>query len=232
MVEWTKYTTDGTDPSDTNGTVYTEAFTLMQGCTLKWRSKDKQGHLEDIHSAVFTITNQTQAVYDNNKSYDGYIKANAKGLGASVGSFGNLAIGCSSDGKHNRAILHFDTSSIPDNAFIRRAYVEVGYYSGAGNPFSQGNIKVAVKRGYFGVSQNVQANDFNAVATAEDIAEIAHFSSGRKASTDFNQDGKKAINKTGITQIRLKLPTSLAANNYLFIKEGAYAKLYVEYTAG
>lgn len=229
LVEWTKYTTDGTDPSDTNGTVYMRVFTLKQGCTLKWRSKDKQGILEDIHSAVFTITNQKHAVYDNNKIFDGYVKANSDGHSASVGTFGNLAIGSGSDGKHNRAILHFDTSSIPDNAVIGKAYLEVEYYSGEGNVFSQGNIKVAIKKGYFGISKNVQADDFSSAATAVDVAEIAYSPDGKMVSTMFNEEGLNAINKTGITQVRLEPPVSLSADNYMFIKEGAHAKLYIDY---
>ncbi|MGH3716230.1 MAG: extracellular catalytic domain type 1 short-chain-length polyhydroxyalkanoate depolymerase, partial [Micromonosporaceae bacterium] len=58
-------------------------------------------------------------------SEDGYVKANSDGSGVEVGTNKTtlgLGIGRGIDGKHNRTVLSFNTSAIPDGATITRAY--------------------------------------------------------------------------------------------------------------
>ncbi len=233
QVEWTKYTTDGSVPDETNGLLYTEPFTLSETTTLKWRSQDRQGNIEPVNQAVFTITKESQeAVFDNDKHKDGYIRANADGSGRSIGTFSHLALGVSSDGKINRAILHFDTALIPDNATLTRAFLQVKYFSGLGDPWSGENqLVVDVNKGYFGSSLSLQTDDWDAPATAEAVATIEQFAGGSKNSSDFYQTGLNAINLTGITQVRLRFePNPSGTYKYVFLKQGAEAKLFVEYT--
>ena len=171
----------------------------------------------------------TAVVISNNGSKDGYVKAYSNGTGREVGTFSNLGVGAGGDGKQNRAILHFDTSGIPDDATITRAYLQVEYSSGSGDPWTGGTLVVDVKPGYFGSSDSVQTDDWDAVATASSVASIDRFTSGIKNSSDFNSAGLSAINKAGTTQVRLRFNWDPSAWNYIFIKEGSTAKLYVEY---
>ncbi len=49
------YTTDGSDPSQSNGTVYSGAFTLSSTTTVKYRAYDNAGNAEPINSALIQV---------------------------------------------------------------------------------------------------------------------------------------------------------------------------------
>jgi peptidoglycan/xylan/chitin deacetylase (PgdA/CDA1 family)/archaellum component FlaF (FlaF/FlaG flagellin family) len=53
-----KYTTNGTDPSTTNGLVYNGEFTVGQTATVKWRAFDNAGNAEAVHSQLIQIDEQ------------------------------------------------------------------------------------------------------------------------------------------------------------------------------
>jgi peptidoglycan/xylan/chitin deacetylase (PgdA/CDA1 family) len=55
----TVYTTDGSDPSPTNGTVYGGAFTLSTTATVKYRSYDVAGNAEQVNSMLVQIVSGT-----------------------------------------------------------------------------------------------------------------------------------------------------------------------------
>ena len=172
----------------------------------------------------------TTVSFNGIASDDGYVKANADGSSPAVGTYSTLGIGRGSDGKYNRAILSFDTSSLPDNATITRAYIVVTYSSRSGDPWANGNsLVIDVKTGYFGSASTTETSDWAASPTASAVASIASFTSGTKQSTDFNSAGLSAINKTGKTQLKLRFVNNQSSTAYIFIKEGAYAKLYVTY---
>jgi len=232
-IEWTKYTSDGSIPDHDNGIPYTEPFTLVETASLKWRSKDVQGNIEPVNMTVFTITKELQeAVFGNDANKDGYIKANADGSRRSIGTLGSLPLGVGWDGKVNRPILHFDTASIPDNATITTAWLRVEHFSGWGDPWAGGNMLVVdIRTGYFGSSLSLQTDDWDDPATASAVATIDEFASGTNDSSGFSQEGLDAINRTGITQIRLRFDPNPSDTQYVRIKQGASAKLFVEYTA-
>ncbi|MGR8006974.1 extracellular catalytic domain type 1 short-chain-length polyhydroxyalkanoate depolymerase [Streptomyces hypolithicus] len=168
------------------------------------------------------------AVLPSKATDDGYVKASATGGGPAVGtlegSYG-LAVGRGSDGLHNRALLSFDTSSVPDGATIERAYVTVTYASGSGDPWALGNrLLLDVRSGCFGAGCPTGADDWSAAASVSGAAEIGRFTSGTKESTDFT-----TLNDTGTTQVRLRLSSAPAATAYVFVKSGASATLTVEW---
>jgi pimeloyl-ACP methyl ester carboxylesterase len=232
QVEWTKYTVDDSVPGDDTGIPYTEPFTLTETTALKWRSKDAQGNIEPVNTAVFAITKELQAaVFGSDISKDGYIGANADGSRRLVGTLGSLPLGVRWDGKLDRAILHFDTASIPDNATITKARLQVKYFGGWADPWAGGNqLVVDVKTGYFGNSLSLQTGDWDSPATAEAVARIEKFTGGTKDSDQFSQGGLDAINKVGVTQVRLRFdPDPSGTPRYVYIKQGADIKLFVEY---
>ena len=123
----------------------------------------------------------------NNDANDGYVKANATGGSAAVGSFANMAIGRGTDSLFSRTVLSFDTSVIPDAATVTRAYVTVTWSSGSGDPWANpaGNtLVVDVKSGCFGAC-TIESGDWAAAPGAAAVATIAKFTSGTKQSTDF-----------------------------------------------
>ncbi|MCP3822354.1 PHB depolymerase family esterase [Streptomyces sp. A3M-1-3] len=179
---------------------------------------------------------ETSATLPSVGAQDGYVKADASGGGAVVGtleSTSGLALGRGTDGLHNRSVLSFDTSTVPDGATIIRAYVTVAYASASGNPWASpaGNRLVAdVRNGCFGAACTTAADDWAAAATASDVAAIDRFTSGTKASSDFSAAGLSAVSRTGTTQVRLRFEQNPTATNYVFIKPAAEATLHVEWT--
>src|SRR5260370_19511351 len=49
------YTTDGTDPTPTNGILYTRPFTVGSTTTVKYRAYDKAGNAEAVHAQAIQI---------------------------------------------------------------------------------------------------------------------------------------------------------------------------------
>ena len=174
-------------------------------------------------------------VFSNEDANDGYIKATATGGSAAVGTleaYYGLAIGRGTDGNYNRAVLSFDTSSLPDNAVVTSATLTVAYRSASGDPWSNpaGNTMVVdMRTGCFGAC-TIEAADWAAAGTSTGSAQIPSFAGGNQASTVFDTAGRAAINRTGRTQARLRFSANQTATNYLWIDKGASAKLSVTYT--
>lgn len=229
---WTKYTTDGSEPSESNGELYRGSFALTESAVLKFRSKDLQGNLEPCKSAPFTISRDVQEmVFDNQPGRSGYVKAGREGGDALVGSGAHPAIGAAKDGKDCRVILGFDTAGLPDNVRLERAYLQIEQYAASGDVWSGArHIDLDVQRGNLGPGAAVHASDWGAAATAQQAARIGAFSSGVARSGDFSRAGLDAIDKAGITRIRLRMSRPLdVAGASLFIRGGAQAKLFVLY---
>lgn len=161
-------------------------------------------------------------------SQDGYVKANADGSGAVVGTLSTLGVGRGVDGKDNRAILSFDTSAVPDDAVITRAWVSVGAASGGmGDPWSGGNrLLVDVRSGCFGPC-TTDAADWSAQATTSGAATIPAFTSGTASSTDLSTVA--AINKSGTTQLRLRFENTPASTAYRLLTPGPATHLHLAY---
>lgn len=165
---------------------------------------------------------------------DGYVKAAADGSGAAVGtledSYG-LAVGRGSDGRFNRSLLSFDTSRIPADKEVTRAFVTVTRSSSSGDPWASppGNrLLVDVQRGCLGGCA-VEPADWSAETTAAGAAAIAAFSAGSADSGDLSATGLAAIDRNGVTQFRLRFEADQTTNAYLFLNRDESATLTVEY---
>ena len=229
--EWTRYTLDGSEPSETHGETYTAPIVLDRTARLRFRSRSLSGKLEPVRSAVFTVTPRLERlVFDSEARHTGYLVAQEDKRTAMVGTGNMLRIGAVAGNGDSRAILHFDTASLPDNAHISRAFLEVAFHSTAGDPWAGGRtIAVDVQRGHFGYTRALHANDWDARATAEDVARIDRFADDSGNSTDFSRTGLDAINKTGVTQCRLRMTPGPNGETgaCLMLAGGARARLHV-----
>lgn len=200
--------------------------------TILVKAYDAAGNIGTSSTISVTVNNAGGATFINATGIsgdDGYVKALSGGSSPATVTYGNLAIGRGTDSKFNRAILSFDTSAIPDNATITKAYVTVTYASGSGSPWASSNsLVIDVKNGTFGAA-TMETSDWAAAATADAVASLASFTSGTKQSSDFSASGLSAINKTGKTQLKLRFLNNQTSTAYIFIKEGASATLHVEY---
>lgn len=175
------------------------------------------------------------ASFDNDDGNDGYVKAGSNGSAAAVGAYESwygLAMGRGTDGQYNRAVMSFDTSSIPDGATITSAYLTVSYSTASGDPWANptGNeLVIDVKKGCFG-SCVIESSDWGAPATASSIANLVKLTAGTQSSSHFGSAGLSAIDKTGTTQLRLRFAADQTSTSYVWLGNGASATLHVEYS--
>jgi len=123
-------------------------------------------------------------------------------------------LGDDASNRQYRAILSFDTSSLPANAVIQSVILKIkqsGTPIGT-NPFNiLGSLYTDIKKGYFGRSPNLELADFNATASASKVGTFGKTPSGGWYSATLTSTGDSYINKTALTQFRLYF--SLDDNN-------------------
>ncbi len=174
----------------------------------------------------------TSATFASRSADDGYVKANADGTSPTIGQYESsygVAIGRGSDGQNNRTLLSFDTSSVPDGATVTGAYLTLSYNSGSGDPWASptGNrLLLDVQTGCFG-GCTTEATDWGATASVAGAAEVVKFTTGSQSSSGLSAAGLSAVNRTGLTQLRLRFASQPTATAYLFVKSGAGATLHL-----
>ncbi len=122
----------------------------------------------------------------------------------------SLRVGDFSDDTQYKTLVSFDTSSIPDTATIQSATLRLkrGTVSGT-SPFStHGTCTVDIRNGGFGGWTAFAAGDFEAAATASGVASMSNATTDGTFSTGtLNASGLSAINKTGVTQLKVYFTT-------------------------
>jgi hypothetical protein len=137
---------------------------------------------------------------------DGRIRESHKGsgVGGSVSS-SVLYVGDDSKDQQYKSILSFDTSGISPDAVILSATLKLKrrIHSGT-NPFTtHGPCHVDVAKGTFG-ARTLQASDFQAFATASRVATLSNPAvDGAISIANLNASGLEALNKGGLTQMRI-----------------------------
>lgn len=229
----------GSDASAPYGFAWNSAAATNGSHVLTARAVDFAGNTGTSAPVGVTVSggtggggSTTTTAFQNENANDGYVKAAAGGASPAVGTLESslgLAIGRGTDGKFNRTLLSFDTSSLPDGATILSATVTVTYRSASGDPWNNpaGNsLVVDAHRGCLGAC-TIETGDWGAVATASAVAQIPTFSGGTQTSTLFTTAGLGAINRTGRTQLRLRFAADQTATHYLWIGNGTTATLTV-----
>ncbi len=116
-----------------------------------------------------------------------------------------LRVGDTNVDEQYKSLVSFDTSSIPDTATITAATLRLvrGTISGT-SPFStHGSCQADIVTGGFGGSTAFAFADWQAAATAANVATLSNPAANGSASTgNLNASGLSAINKTGTTQLR------------------------------
>lgn len=115
-------------------------------------------------------------------------------------------LGDDASNRQYRAILSFNTASLPDNAVITSAVIKIkqnGPPSGS-NPFNAlGNLFVDIRKPYFGSAAGLQLTDFNASASGVKVGAFSKTPTGGWYRVSLNASGRNQINKINLTQFRL-----------------------------
>lgn len=144
---------------------------------------------------------------------DGWILESSRTstIGGSLNSTaGTFRLGDDSANRQYRAILSFNTNSLPDQAIIQSALVKITQ-SGApvgSDPFTElGNLWVDIRKGPFGSAAALALEDFNAGASANQVGVFNYMMFENHYAAELDVAGRSKINKTGLTQLRLYFAT-------------------------
>jgi hypothetical protein len=149
--------------------------------------------------------------YKSDGANDGWIleSSETSGVGGTMNSSTTtFNIGDDAAKKQYRAILHFDTSSLPDNATITKVTLKIKKQGLAGtDPFTiLGGLLVDMRKPSFGAIA-LSLTDFQTAAGRTAIATFDPTPVSNWYSAVLNASGKNYVNKTGTTQFRLRFAT-------------------------
>ncbi|HEY9305694.1 MAG TPA: chitobiase/beta-hexosaminidase C-terminal domain-containing protein, partial [Mycobacterium sp.] len=143
-----RYTTDGTDPSSSNGTVYGGPFTVAtSGTTVKYRAYDNAGNAETVHSQLIRIDTipPTSSIACNGSACSSTAYSGPVSVGLSATDSGGSGV---------RAIYYTTNGSDPSAAngtpyigtFSVAANTTVKYlaYDNAGNAGTVGSQQIQI----------------------------------------------------------------------------------------
>jgi len=142
-------------------------------------------------------------------SQDGWIleSTETSGAGGKLNSSSTtFNLGDDAANRQYRAVLSFDTASIPDNAVITSVTLRLKYAGKAGTlPFStHGNLLADIRKGAFSNHAALQLKDFKATATRNKILAYTDLKVGNWYSQSLSPADFSLINLTGATEFRLR----------------------------
>ena len=117
-----------------------------------------------------------------------------------------LRLGDTALNRQYRAILSFDTSTLPVGAQITSVTLMFKYAGVEGtNPFStHGNLHADVRKGAFGSMAALQLADFNATASKNNVLVFTNNAVNDWYSKSFGSINFKYVSRLGVTQFRLR----------------------------
>ncbi|HEY5999305.1 MAG TPA: ice-binding family protein [bacterium] len=188
-----------------------KAIHLRTGASLEGRALAQTAVTLAMNQVVIPPLNK-RSRFTSNAAADGWVLESAanSGRGGSKNATAvTLLLGDNAANKQYRAILHFDTSGLPDGAVITAATLRMNRQGLVGvDPFStHGRLLVDIRRPYFGPTANLEVGDFQAAATRSAIAAFGAVPVGAWYSADLSAAGRATINRAGTTQFRLRFAT-------------------------
>lgn len=142
-------------------------------------------------------------------AYDGWIlesnETSSRGGKLNVGGT-TLLVGDDAANRQYRAILSFDTTTVPNNAIITSATLKLKPAGVKGsNPFlTHKGLLVDIRLGAFSTNATLQAADFRAPASMGAVGRIDRTLAADWYSFNLPVGAFPFINRTGLTQLRLR----------------------------
>jgi hypothetical protein len=142
-------------------------------------------------------------------AYDGWTLESAKnsgGAGAISANAKIFAVGDDALNRQYRSILSFNTGTLPDNAVILSAKLKISkqYITGTDPMSTHGPLVMDIAKPYFGASQALGLDDFNAVPGLIYAGSVGVTPVGSIYTGPLQVRSLPYINSTGLTQLRLR----------------------------
>ena len=148
------------------------------------------------------------ATFNSVAAYDGWLLESGENSNIG-GTLNNAAttfqLGDSANNQQYSAILHFNTSGLPDTAVVTKVTLKIMKLSQAGsNPFNTlGALRADIHSTFFGPAAALQASDFQAAPSVANAATFNPTPTGNWYSAILPTTNQMFVNRTGPTQIRL-----------------------------
>ena len=163
----------------------------------------------DIFRLELGVTAPATNSYLSAGAYDGWVIESGENteIGTRIDERAStLFVGDANNDQQYRSLLHFDTSSLPNNALISNVTLRIKKQGFVGtNPFTtHGNLLVDVRRPYFGSAVELQASDFEAAADGNAVGIVEYVSGALWYTATLDGSAFSSINVAGTTQFRLR----------------------------
>ena len=155
-----------------------------------------------------SVTTTNSASFRSNSTNDGWILESGENtnVGGSVEKNGTtFNVGDDQKNRQYKSILSFDTSSLPDNAVVVSAQLQIKRQSFFGtDPFgTHGPLVSEIRSGTFNDGAALQIEDFSAPASPTAVRDQFAPLTFSWYAAQLNTSNLVLINRTGLTQFRL-----------------------------
>lgn len=169
------------------------------------KTSPEGGYLDDI---VVRARAPLTAVFSSVAAHDGWVReaAEAAGVGGARDATSTCRVGDDASDRQFRSILDFDTRSLPDDAVVTSALLEVKWSSLVGTDWTAtlGALLADMRRGPFNRVAALEVVDFEAPANLRGAGTFAAVPGSHWYRTQLGADALDRLNLTGRTQFRLR----------------------------
>lgn len=164
---------------------------------------------QGAHCEMGSFESPVTIKFRSSGANDGWLleSTETSNIGGTMNSTGTVFnLGDDNLDRQYRAILHFNTGGLPDNAVITKVILRIRKQGLTGtNPFTiLGGLKVDMNKPYFGNAGSLAVSDFQAFAAKPAVSTFLVTPTSSWYSAYLNSTGRTYLNKTGTTQFRLR----------------------------
>jgi hypothetical protein len=198
------------------GTILTAtAIHLRTGASLNGRALAQTAVTLEKNTVVLpgaTASTDKSKTFTSLGAQDGWVlesSENSEVGGSQNSNATTFNLGDDASNKQYRAILHFDTSSLPDTAVITSVTLKIRMQGQVGaNPFTtHGALLADIVTPFFDTSVNLQLSDFEALASSSAVATFGAVPVSNWYSASVNSADYAYVNLSGSSQFRLRFTT-------------------------